>query len=172
MHGRMRPDLRAYLLGDDGRRVFGPGPVDLLERVGELGSLRAAAMEMGRAYTKAPRLGREAERAFGFRLTRRTVGGSGGGGFDGAPAGGHGAPQVFWTGHGSLCAEDGQRRAGAGGLRPGGHPGARAPGGGPPPGKTVRLWKIFPGLLGERTVIRKIFKKILKSREPFAPRSV
>lgn len=76
----MRPDLRAYLLGDDGRRVFGPGPVDLLERVGELGSLRAAAIEMGMAYTKATRLVRDAERAFGFPLTQRTVGGSGGGG--------------------------------------------------------------------------------------------
>ena len=76
----MRPDLRAYLLGDDGHRVFGPGPVDLLERVGELGSLRAAAMEMGMAYTKATRLVRDAERAFGFPLTERTVGGTGGGG--------------------------------------------------------------------------------------------
>ena len=76
----MRPDLRAYLLGDDGHRVFGPGPVDLLERVGELGSLRAAAIEMGMAYTKATRLVRDAERAFGFALTERTVGGSGGGG--------------------------------------------------------------------------------------------
>ncbi|HJA29795.1 MAG TPA: NTP transferase domain-containing protein [Candidatus Olsenella pullicola] len=76
----MRPDLRAYLLGDDGRRVFGPGPVDLLERVGELGSLRAAAIEMGMAYTKATRIVRDAERAFGFPLTERTVGGSGGGG--------------------------------------------------------------------------------------------
>ena len=65
----MRPDLRAYLLGDDGRRVFGPGPVDLLERVGELGSLRAAAIEMGMAYTKATRLVHDAERAFGFALT-------------------------------------------------------------------------------------------------------
>ena len=76
----MRPDLRAYLLGDDGRRVFGPGPVDLLERVGELGSLRAAAIDMGMAYTKATRLVRDAELAFGFPLTERTVGGSGGGG--------------------------------------------------------------------------------------------
>lgn len=82
----MRPDLRAYLLGDDGRRVFGPGPVDLLERVGELGSLRAAAIDMGMAYTKATRLVRDAERAFGFALTERTVGGSGGGGSQLTPA--------------------------------------------------------------------------------------
>ena len=76
----MRPDLRAYLLGDDGRRGFGPGPGDLLERVGELGSLRAAAIDMGMAYTKATRLVRDAELAFGFPLTERTVGGTGGGG--------------------------------------------------------------------------------------------
>lgn len=76
----MRPDLRAYLLDDDGRRVFGPGPVELLERVGELGSLRAASIDMGMAYTKATRLVRDAERAFGFALTERTVGGAGGGG--------------------------------------------------------------------------------------------
>ena len=76
----MRPDLRAYLLGDDGHRVFGPGPVALLERVGELGSLRAAAIDMGMAYTKATRLVHDAEQAFGFALTERTVGGSGGGG--------------------------------------------------------------------------------------------
>lgn len=76
----MRPDLRAYLLDDDGNRVFGPGPADLLERVGRLGSLRAAAIEMGMAYTKATRIVRDAERAFGFPLTERTVGGSGGGG--------------------------------------------------------------------------------------------
>ena len=76
----MRPDLRAYLLDDDGNRVFGPGPVALLERVAELGSLRAAAIDMGMAYTKATRLVRDAERAFGFPVTERTVGGSGGGG--------------------------------------------------------------------------------------------
>ncbi len=76
----MRPDLRAYLLDDDGRRVFGPGPVALLERVGELGSLRAAAISMGMAYTKATRLVHEAERVLGFPLTERTVGGQGGGG--------------------------------------------------------------------------------------------
>lgn len=76
----MRPDLRAYVLDDAGHRVFGPGPADLLERVGELGSLRAAAISMGMAYTKATRIVREAEAAYGLALTERSVGGAGGGG--------------------------------------------------------------------------------------------
>lgn len=84
--GRMRADLRAYLVGDDDRRVFGPGPAELLERVDALGSLRAAAIEMGMAYTKATRIVREAEAALGFALTERTVGGSGGGGSSLTPA--------------------------------------------------------------------------------------
>ncbi len=76
----MRPDLRAYLLGDGGSRAFGPGPRELLHRVEETGSLRAAAVSMGMAYTKATRLVRDAEAAFGFKLTERTIGGAGGGG--------------------------------------------------------------------------------------------
>lgn len=76
----MRADLRTYLVGDDGTRVFGPGPAELLERVGELGSLRAAAIDMRMAYTKAMRIVRDAEAALGFPLTERTVGGTGGGG--------------------------------------------------------------------------------------------
>lgn len=60
--------------------MFGPGPARLLELVGSLGSLRAAAQHMGMAYTKAMRLVRDAERAFGFSLTERTVGGAHGGG--------------------------------------------------------------------------------------------
>ena len=76
----MRPDLRAYLLGDDGTRAFGPGPLQLLLRVEEVGSLRAAAVSMGMAYTKATRLVKAAEQAFGFKLTERTIGGAGGGG--------------------------------------------------------------------------------------------
>lgn len=67
-------------MGEGGHRVFGPGPADLLERVGEMGSLRAAAIDMGMAYTKATRIVREAEAALGFALTERTVGGTGGGG--------------------------------------------------------------------------------------------
>ena len=76
----MKPDLRAYLLGFEGARVFGPGPRELLERVESEGSLRAAAISMGMAYTKASRMVKAAEASFGFPLTERTIGGAGGGG--------------------------------------------------------------------------------------------
>ena len=76
----MRPDLRAYLLGDEGSRAFGPGPRELLHRIEETGSLRSAAASMGMAYTKATRLVKTAEASFGFKLTERTIGGAGGGG--------------------------------------------------------------------------------------------
>lgn len=76
----MKPDLRAYLLGFEGARVFGPGPRELLERVESEGSLRAAAISMGMAYTKASRMVKTAEASFGFPLTERTIGGVGGGG--------------------------------------------------------------------------------------------
>ena len=70
----MKPDLRAYLLGFEGARVFGPGPRELLERVESEGSLRAAAISMGMAYTKASRMVKAAEASFGFSLTERTIG--------------------------------------------------------------------------------------------------
>lgn len=76
----MRPDLRAYVLGNEGGRAFGPGPRELLRRVETSGSLRAAAASMGMAYTKATRLVKTAEESFGFKLTERTIGGAGGGG--------------------------------------------------------------------------------------------
>ena len=76
----MRPSVRTYLVDDGGRRVFGPGPAELLRRIRELGSLRAAAQSMGMAYTKALALLRAAESACGFPLTTRVVGGAGGGG--------------------------------------------------------------------------------------------
>ena len=75
----MRPQVRAYVY-DNGDRVFGPGPRDLLRGVDRTGSLSAAAAGMGMAYTKATRLVCDAERAFGIRLLERKVGGSHGGG--------------------------------------------------------------------------------------------
>lgn len=76
----MRPTVRTYLVDDDGNRVFGPGPAELLRRIREHGSLRAASISMNMAYTKALALVRNAERGLGAPLTRRAVGGVGGGG--------------------------------------------------------------------------------------------
>lgn len=51
---------------------FGPGLVQLLEGVGETGSLNASAHGMKMAYSKAWRLVREAEAEFGFQLLLRS----------------------------------------------------------------------------------------------------
>ena len=76
----MRPSVRTYLVDESGERVFGPGPAELLRRIREYGSLRAAAISMGMAYTKALALVRKAEKGLDAPLTTRVVGGSGGGG--------------------------------------------------------------------------------------------
>lgn len=61
-------------------RIFGPGIAELLERVQEHRSLRAAAISMEMAYSKAWRIVRTAEQGFGCKLLDSTVGGSHGGG--------------------------------------------------------------------------------------------
>lgn len=76
----MRPSVKTYLVDDAGTRAFGPGPAELLRRIREHGSLRAAAISMGMAYTKALGLIKNAEQALGHPLTTRVVGGAGGGG--------------------------------------------------------------------------------------------
>ena len=64
----------------NGQRFFGPGVAELLERVREHRSLRAAAASMEMAYSKAWRIIHEAEEGFGFRLLDSTIGGNHGGG--------------------------------------------------------------------------------------------
>lgn len=80
--GRLRMKLRfgIYFCTDEGERFFGEGPYRLLAGIQRHGSLRAAAQQMGMAYTKAFALLKRAEQEFGFALTRRRVGGKGGGG--------------------------------------------------------------------------------------------
>ena len=63
----------------NGQRFFGPGVAELLERVREHRSLRAAAASMEMAYSKAWRIIHEAEEGFGFRLLDSTIGGRHGG---------------------------------------------------------------------------------------------
>ncbi len=76
----MELQLKISLCDEQGQRFFGRGVYQLLRGIRETGSLRAAAMDMGMAYSKAYRIMKRAEEGFGFSLTRRKSGGIGGGG--------------------------------------------------------------------------------------------
>ena len=79
MRPQIRPAQRIWLQ-DDGQPVFGSGIRELLGRVESTGSLRAAAAEMGMAYSKAWAIVRRAEGHLGITLLVRRAGGAGGGG--------------------------------------------------------------------------------------------
>ena len=72
--------LTVRLYSDDNQRCFGPGIATLMERVREHRSLRAAALSMEMAYSKAWRIIRTAEDVFGCKLLDSTIGGQHGGG--------------------------------------------------------------------------------------------
>lgn len=61
-------------------KCFGPGVAQLLYAVQELHSLRAAALSMDMAYSKAWTIIKNSEKALGFSLLDSTTGGKGGGG--------------------------------------------------------------------------------------------
>lgn len=79
-HEDLRLTVTLRLLDGEGRRRFGPGVAALLAEVREKRSLRAAAGSMGMAYSKAWRIVRTAEDAFGCKLLSSTIGGRHGGG--------------------------------------------------------------------------------------------
>ena len=70
---RLRPDVRISIVNpaSDSRSVFARGVMQLCVGVRELGSLNAAAKRMGMAYSKAWRIVKETEAAFGFALLNR-----------------------------------------------------------------------------------------------------
>lgn len=76
----MKAVTRIIFLNDDNEKFFGEGPARLLHGIEENGSLRAAAMSMNMAYTKALKLIRNAENSLGFALILRSAGGKDGGG--------------------------------------------------------------------------------------------
>ena len=76
----MRAVTKIQFTDDDGNKFFGEGPLRLLRCVEKTGSLRAAAIEMEMAYSKATRLLKQAEANLGFPLTTRSTGGRDGGG--------------------------------------------------------------------------------------------
>lgn len=76
----MKAVTRITFLEDNGEKFFGEGPARLLRAIEETGSLRAAALSMDMAYTKALKLMKHAEEALGFPLIIRITGGKTGGG--------------------------------------------------------------------------------------------
>ena len=78
MEQTFRPVLTIRIFGEE--KCFGPGIAVLLQKVQELHSLRAAAMSMNMAYSKAWTVVRNAEDGLGFHLLTSTAGGKHGGG--------------------------------------------------------------------------------------------
>lgn len=76
----MKSVTKIQFTDDNGIKFFGEGPCRLLRCVEKTGSLRAAAMEMEMAYSKASKILKQAEVSLGFPLTTRAAGGKDGGG--------------------------------------------------------------------------------------------
>lgn len=76
----MKPDIKVYLIDDNNEKFFGDGPVKLLKGIEETGSLKASALKMGMAYSKASRILHNAEKTLGLELCEKTIGGKKGGG--------------------------------------------------------------------------------------------
>lgn len=78
MKTNIHPVLTIRLFSDE--KCFGPGIAELLERVEERRSLRAAAASMDMAYSKAWTIVRRCEENLGIKLLDYTTGGKNGGG--------------------------------------------------------------------------------------------
>lgn len=76
--GQLHYRLSLKLYFDE--KAFGPGIASLLRNVEATGSLQKAAQNMNMAYSKAWRILKESEKAWGFPLTDRETGGRDGGG--------------------------------------------------------------------------------------------
>lgn len=78
-----RKEMKIYYkfwLENEKGKVFGDGPFDILNRVKRTGSLRQAALEIKMSYSQAWNLIRELEKKLGFKLLKRKIGGTEGGG--------------------------------------------------------------------------------------------
>ena len=78
MEQNLHPVLSIRIFAEE--KCFGPGVAALLNRIHEHHSLRAAAMSMGMAYSKAWTIVKNSEEALGFKLLESTTGGRHGGG--------------------------------------------------------------------------------------------
>lgn len=78
MEKNLRPVITVRIFAEE--KCFGPGIAMLLSKVRETHSLRAAAMSIGMAYSKAWTIIKNAEAGLGFKLLDSTTGGKHGGG--------------------------------------------------------------------------------------------
>ena len=78
MESKLHPVLTIRLFRE--QKGFGPGVAELLQRVDEHRSLRAAANSMSMAYSKAWKIVKNAENCLGFRMLETQTGGRNGGG--------------------------------------------------------------------------------------------
>lgn len=98
MEQNLHPVLSVRLFTDE--KCFGPGVAALLTLVKTCHSLRAAAMEMGMAYSKAWTILKNAEEQLGFKLLLSTTGGKHGGGAALTPEG-----QALLSAYDQFCVE-------------------------------------------------------------------
>ena len=83
----MTTDLRIFLRLWAGDQKFGPGKAELLERIGQDGSISAAGRAMGMSYKRAWGLVEQMNAMFAVPLVEPARGGAGGGGARLTPAG-------------------------------------------------------------------------------------
>ena len=72
--------VKIYIEKSRGEAFIGRGPVQLMEKIDRMGSIRSAASDMKMSYSKAHSLIRGIEESLGRPIVEKSAGGSGGGG--------------------------------------------------------------------------------------------
>ena len=73
-------NYKLWLVNDENKKIFGLGPMILIQKTDKLGSLNKAASEMKMSYSKALSIIKTAERELNMKLLIRHQGGKDGGG--------------------------------------------------------------------------------------------
>ena len=67
-------------LEEEDKKIFGRGPMELLKKIDELGSLRKASIHMNMSYSKAWNLIKDLEDSLSLEILEKKIGGQQGGG--------------------------------------------------------------------------------------------
>lgn len=67
-------------LEESDKKIFGRGPMELLKKIDELGSLRKASIHMNMSYSKAWNLIKDLEESLSLEILEKKIGGQQGGG--------------------------------------------------------------------------------------------